>query len=165
MPSTPLLSPYLQSRRFQAVKPFLIGDVLDLGCGQAELAAWLEPGQIYYGVEGDEVRVARLRDLFPAWSFLSFDLDQDRLDVGRQFDTITMIAVIEHLNNPSNLLTQLPALLTPNGHLVITTPSPLGDRVHRMGARLGLFSMIAVESQSNLFASPYPLFFLILRLK
>jgi hypothetical protein len=34
MLSTPLLSPYLQSRRFQAVKPFLIGDVLDLGCAR-----------------------------------------------------------------------------------------------------------------------------------
>lgn len=152
MPSPPLLSPYLQTRRFQAVKPYLIGDVLDLGCGRAELLNWLEPEQSYFGVEGEEDRVADLKAMFSEHTFLACDLDLDRLDIDKQFDTITMIAVIEHLTNPSNLLRQVPELLRKHGRLVITTPSPLGDRIHQVGARLGLFSMIAVEDHSQIYS-------------
>jgi 2-polyprenyl-3-methyl-5-hydroxy-6-metoxy-1,4-benzoquinol methylase len=152
MPSPPLLSPYLQTRRFQAVKPYLNGDVLDLGCGRAELVDWLEPDQTYFGVEGNEDRTADLRARYPGLDFLTCDLDHGHLDIDRQFDTITMIAVIEHLTNPPNLLEQLPQLLRINGHLVITTPSPLGDRIHQIGAKLGLFSMIAVEDHSQIYS-------------
>ncbi len=80
------------------------------------------------------------------------DLNTGLLDFDQSFDTILMIAVIEHLINPSHLLQQLPKCLKPGGQLVLTTPSPLGDLIHRIGARLGLFSMIAVHDHEIIFS-------------
>jgi 2-polyprenyl-3-methyl-5-hydroxy-6-metoxy-1,4-benzoquinol methylase len=140
----PLLSPYLQKKRFEAVKPYLHGKVLDLGCGGAEILSWLNPRQSYVGVEGNLETVFRLKKMYPALEFLLRDLEHDELGFSQKFDTILLIAVIEHLHDPDHLLSQIPGLLMPTGNLVITTPTPMGDRFHKIGAKLGLFSMIAV---------------------
>jgi 2-polyprenyl-3-methyl-5-hydroxy-6-metoxy-1,4-benzoquinol methylase len=147
-----MLSGFLQEQRFQAVIPHLQGSILDLGCGLANLTRYLKPGQPYVGVEGPPEFLEWLTAHRPEYRFYQCNLDQDILTLNEQFDTITMIAVIEHLKQPAWILRQIPGVSKPGGRLVITTPSPMGDRIHRFGARLGLFSQEAVEEHHSIFS-------------
>lgn len=148
---SPLFSPYLQMKRFEAVEPYLQGKILDLGCGGAEILSWLKTGQRYVGVEGNFETVRRLKNAYPSFEFFLRDLEHDEINITQKFDSVLLIAVIEHLRNPEYLLRQIPGLLSPSGNLVITTPTPLGDRLHKIGARLGLFSMIAVHDHEQIY--------------
>jgi SAM-dependent methyltransferase len=147
----PLLSPFLQRQRFHAIHPYLFGDILDLGCGHAEVTQLLEEAQSYIGIEQDVNLISWLEENFPSRKFYQRDLDCEDLDIPGRFDTILMVALIEHLRNPERLLSQLPGYLKDEGKLVITTPTPFGDRIHRIGARLGFFSMIAVRDHETIY--------------
>ncbi len=45
------------------------------------------------------------------------------------FDCITMLAVLEHVDDPGPLAKECERLLTPGGRLVLTVPHPLVDQV------------------------------------
>ena len=131
---------YLSRKRCARVKPWLEGDVLDIGCGgESSLADHLAGGQRYVGIDVQEAVIQALREQKPEWEFHCIDIEQDGrlLDVVRsEFDTIVLLAVIEHLHDPTVVLKQCRALLKPGGHLVITTPSAAGDRLVRAFKRL-----------------------------
>jgi SAM-dependent methyltransferase len=148
----PLLTPFLTRRRMKAITPYLHGDVLDLACGYAMVVALLQPGQDYLGIEGNPQFIESLSDSYPGHRFLLRDLDQEALDLDQRFDTILLVAIIEHLKHPDRLVAQLPHYLKPAGRVVMTTPSPFGDKIHRAGARLGLFSKEAVEEHETIFS-------------
>jgi SAM-dependent methyltransferase len=148
----PLLTPFLTQQRMKAIAPFLRGDVLDLACGFGKVIPLLKPGQGYLGVEGSLSFIQTLTNLYPGYRFIVRDLDLDELYLDRQFDTILLVAVIEHLEHPPHLVAQLPQYLKAGGRLVMTTPSPFGDKIHRAGAVVGLFSKDAVEEHETIFS-------------
>ena len=147
----PLLTDFLQRQRLRAVSPYVKGDVLDLGCGNAKVVALLRPDQNYVGVDGRLDMIRWLADNYARYAFYHCNLDREALTTLGRFDTILMMAVIEHLAEPGRLLCQLPHYLKPGGKLIITTPSPLGDKVHQLGARLGVFSMEATREHKIIF--------------
>lgn len=135
----PLLSAYLHKRRTNIVEPYLKGNILDIGCGPADLIQFLDEDQHYVGIDLNKNLVLQLRKQYPQYEFYERSLEEG-IDLNRQFDTITMIALIEHIKNPANMLRQSHDLLTDDGDLVITTPTPLGDKLHKIGAKFGLTS-------------------------
>lgn len=148
----PLLSDFLRKQRFKAVATYLYGDVLDLGCNDADILALLRPDQRYVGVDRNPEFIRRLNEKYRQHEFYQRDFDKEILSLGdRRFDTILMIAVIEHLKNPNRILEQVPRYLRSNGKLLITTPAPLGDKIHRIGARMGLFYKSALEEHELVF--------------
>jgi 2-polyprenyl-3-methyl-5-hydroxy-6-metoxy-1,4-benzoquinol methylase len=147
----PLFTGFLQRQRLKMVRPYLQGDILDLGCGDASLLAWVSPGQVYVGVDSRAPLVANLKRRFPEHRFYRRDLDRDPLGLPRRFHTIVLLAVIEHLSDPGRVLSQLPASLHPGGRVLMTTPSPIGDRIHQVGARAGLFSREASQEHKIIF--------------
>jgi len=141
----PLLSSYLMRRRLAAAVPHVGKRVLDLGCGSAWLADRLESLEEYAGVELREERVRELSARHPNWRFLSCDIEREPLPFPeRGFDTVVIAAVIEHLAEPGLLLRECCRVLLPRGRLVITTPSPLGHRVHAVASYVGLTARSAV---------------------
>lgn len=40
------------------------------------------------------------------------------------FDLITMLAVLEHIENPDDMFKEIYRVLKPNGNLILTTPTP-----------------------------------------
>jgi 2-polyprenyl-3-methyl-5-hydroxy-6-metoxy-1,4-benzoquinol methylase len=103
-------------------------------------------------VERSADAVERLQAEHPQEQFFQRDLDQDRLDLGRKFDRIFMLALIEHLFNQKFVMDHVADALKPGGCVVLTTPTPLGnDLVHRTGARLGLFARDAVDDHIVLY--------------
>ena len=150
----PRLSAFLKRQRLLAVRPYIRGDVLDLGCSAGATQDLLSPGQTYVGVDLNDRLVNRARALYPAREFHVRDLERQELALEGTFDTVLMIAVIEHLESPDNLLRQLAKYLKPQGRLLITTPTPLGHVVHNLGAQLGLFYKEAAQDHKQKYNLP-----------
>ena len=146
-----LLTRFLSQQRFRQVRPYLQGSVLDIGCGYANLLEHISPVQVYVGIESVSQIYQWLLKNHPDREFHLVDIDSQDLDLGRKFDTIVMLAVVEHLTQPKKALCQIAAHLNPGGTLLITTPSPLGDRIHHLGARFKLFSQRAAEDHEIIF--------------
>lgn len=149
----PLLSRIVRDQRMAKVVPHIRGSVLDLGCGNGSiLAAVQDQIEDYIGVDHSENLIKQLQSQFPGYKFYKYDLDVDELEFPHRFDVITLIALIEHVFNQKHLFSQLVPLLKPEGKIVLTTPTPFGnDVVHRIGARLGLFSPQAASDHICIF--------------
>ena len=100
--------------------------VLDLGCGPGvlgRLTASLKKPCTLDAVEGDPEAVAMARGFYR--DIIAADLqnaDLAALLPGRKYDFIVLADVIEHLEAPGRLLRRLPALLGPQGRLLISLP-------------------------------------------
>jgi len=148
-----LLTLYLEKRRNAIAKSYIKGDVLDIGCGSAFVARFLKKEQKYVGIELNTRRVNQLKDRYPECEFYDRDLEKTRLNLGkRKFDTILMIAVIEHLVDPKNIILECKKYLKKNGKLIITTPTSFGNNiVHKLGAKMGLFSRETVNDHKLIY--------------
>jgi len=137
---TPLLTDYLMRRRNELVSRYIRGDVLDIGCGLGTIIPFLDAAQRYVGIEISQKFVAYLSQRFPQRRFYNRNVDEEPLELDDDgFDTVLLVAVIEHLAHPEKVLAEIQKYLLPGGSLVITTPTLWGQRIHRLGARLGLF--------------------------
>ncbi|EPR42148.1 hypothetical protein dsx2_2872 [Desulfovibrio sp. X2] len=141
-----LLSPYLCRRRLAAARPHLRGHVLDFGCGGGSLARFVPPER-YTGVDVDAESLRKARANYPAHVFFPEAPPPDK-----RFDTIVMLAVIEHLDDPAATLRDLAQRMTddPAARLILTTPHPATGLVHTLGASVGLFSRHASEEHDEL---------------
>lgn len=142
-----VLSGYLAGARLRRAAPYIRGDVLDLGCAGARiLTEFGDRISSYTGIDHDDASITELRQAYPESTFLARNLDDDPLELNRQFDCVAMLAIVEHLFNQKHVFSQVKRLLKPDGRVVITTPTPLGnDVVHRLGARVGLFAGSAAD--------------------
>ncbi len=141
------LSKRLAKWRHQQISPYIEGNILDIGCGNALVLREYKSRISYYcGIERNNTHVEKLAEEFVDFDFLKKDLDNDPLNIDQTFDVILMMAVIEHLWNQKHIFKQLVPLLKGKGKIIITTPTPFGnDIVHPLGAKLGLFAQSAVD--------------------
>lgn len=148
-----LLSSYLSRARFAMASPYIRGDVLDIGCQRGQLRD-REAARIgrYVGIDLSEADIEEARRHHPDCEFRIVNLDDELLDYEEEFDTIVMLAVIEHIFNLKRLGQGLARALRPGGHVVLSTPTPFGnDVVHRLGATVGLFSQEAADDHIVIF--------------
>ncbi|QQR93161.1 MAG: class I SAM-dependent methyltransferase [Candidatus Iainarchaeum archaeon] len=117
--------------------------VLDMGCNSGYLRKFLPTGIEYVGVD--------VRPPFGAdFLYHQRGIHDSLHDLGT-FDTIFLLATIEHLTKITEALENLTPLLRKGGQLIITTPSPLGDNIHHMGSKIGLFSSAAADEHEKIF--------------
>ncbi len=96
------------------------GNFLDVGCGMGYFALVMKYlGMNVYGVEPTKFdeKLSKQYNLNITRSTL-----QQANYVNDFFDTITLNHVLEHVNDPSEMMTELNRILKPGGHLVIATP-------------------------------------------
>ncbi|MBT6269529.1 MAG: class I SAM-dependent methyltransferase [Phycisphaerae bacterium] len=141
---TGLLSGKLRKERMRAVRPYLIGRVLDVGCGVGELAPECDV-EGYLGVDIDVPSIKIAKKQFPTYTFTT------ELPSEGTFDTVVMLAVIEHVPDPANFLAKHVPLLAPEGNIVMTTPHKNAEWLHVLGASVGLFSSSAKDEHETLF--------------
>jgi SAM-dependent methyltransferase len=96
--------------------------ILDLGCGNGALAAYLSAKG--FAVEGtdsskDGIRIAKAAHPHIRFHVLAMDGDTQSLGT---FDTVISTEVIEHLYLPRQLPRFARHVLSPRGHLIISTP-------------------------------------------
>jgi len=68
-----------------------------------------------------------------------------------QFDAVTMIAFIEHLDDPKNIIAETFRILKNGGRLILTTPSPIAKPILEFLAVLGLIDKREISDHKNYF--------------
>lgn len=137
-----ILSAFLRRKRVAAARPCLNGSVLDYGCGSGAVAEHVPPQQ-YVGYDRDLETIDKARIEHPDHTFVTEP-------PGGQFDTVVLLAVLEHVFDPTAFLRDLADRLADGGRLVLTTPHPRMEWAHTVGAKVGLFSHDAHEEHEAL---------------
>lgn len=100
-------------------------DILDIGCGQGELAKDLKARGKY--VSGTDISSKALymssKYLDESFCFDVEDCNWPEELIDKKFDCIIASEVIEHLFQPNNFLANVKKLLKPQGVLILTTPN------------------------------------------
>ncbi len=139
-----MLSGFLEKQRFKIAKSFLSGKVLDVGCRQGGLRHYLADSSKYVGIDV-------LQQPADDFSFFRRSALNNLSDLGK-FDSIALLAVIEHVSDCNSLLLNLYACLNKKGVLVVTTPSKAGNALHHYLAKLGLTSAHDAQDHKNIFS-------------
>ena len=69
----------------------------------------------------------------------------------KEFDVVTMIAVLEHLNYPQEVLDEVYRILKNGGRLILTTPTPLVKPILETLAGLRLINKKDIQEHKNYF--------------
>ncbi len=151
-----LLTRRVGAARLAAALPHLPGGgapVLDVGCGLTDLAGRIPN---YVGCDRNADVLAEQRRRFPHRSADFFEWDialgeaPPALEARAPFEGILLLAVLEHLSSPAEVLARLSPLLSSSGRLIVTTPHPSGRLFLEAGAALGLLSSHAHEEHEAL---------------
>lgn len=103
--------------------------ILDIGCGNGNISMAL--GSLGFNVTGvdiDEtsVNTASARNTFKNVQFRV--LDANSFSMNDEFDAVVCSEVLEHLDNPSELVQSIYRILKPGGVLAATVPNGWGPR-------------------------------------
>ena len=98
--------------------------ILDLGCGNGSFSNIIaHEGYQVTGVDDSKSGIQIAQQNFPDCQFIQesiYNLSPTKL--GKKFDVIIAMDVIEHLFYPKELAKVAKECLNPNGHLIVTTP-------------------------------------------
>ncbi|MCX6082851.1 MAG: class I SAM-dependent methyltransferase [Chloroflexi bacterium] len=128
---------------FPPLRSYLLGDVLDLGCGIGEIASYIESPNRYFGVDINPYCVEYLQGKglwAKAGSVYEIPLEADSVDV------VILSHVLEHLDAPDKALDEISRVLRSSGTLIVIVPMHHGyttDRTHRIFYRPKQLSEIA----------------------
>ena len=128
--------------------------VLDVGCADGALFRVLKmrvAGGVGIdpdlGADREDGGVRFVRGFFP-----------DDLRTDERFDAITMLAVFEHMDDDRQrrAAAACAALLRPGGHVILTVPEPVVDRIVHLLARFGLVAGMALHEHHGFEARETP---------
>lgn len=141
-------SEYLRKKRQKISSKYCTGSILDFGSGDGSFSEYFEYN-MYVGYEPDHYSVTEAKKTYSNKKFISSIEEIEDLEI----DTVAMIAVIEHLNDPEETIELLKKKFfdNQNGVFVITTPNKYFDKLHHFGANLGLFSQHAADEHNIMF--------------
>lgn len=118
-----LLDSILRQLRINAVKKYITPNsvVCDIGCGNNANFLKSLSTKITMGIGIDK----RVEDFSNGkLHFIKDNLDKSLPVDNATIDYATIIAVIEHVDNPLELLKEIHRILKPGGKIILTTPSP-----------------------------------------
>lgn len=139
-------SPLLRKCRYFKAKQFIKSDsvVLDVGCGQGSFKKCLKNCD-YYGINLFKAWMGKQNNLYVGDVMESIPVD---LQI-KKFDYVCALAVIEHIKEPEKFIIILRKLLKPDGKIILTTPHPIGRKIHDFGSKIGFFSKDASEEHEQ----------------
>lgn len=151
MRKEPICEPWFRSMRVRRILSFIKPEyeVLDVGCGVGSFIKALGPF-IKNGVGIDKkAGVSKEGNI----KLLQADFDGKKLPLkDNQFDCVTMLAVLEHLNNRLEILKEIRRVLKPGGNLLITVPSWAAKPVLEfLSYRLGIVNEEEVRDHKTYF--------------
>lgn len=111
-------------KAYLAARPWIKGDLLELGCGEGRGVELLLPhAQRYLGLDKIGEVIDSLRTRFPTIEFRQAIIPPFVGVLDNSFDTIVSFQVIEHLTNDALFLKEIYRVLRPGGHAIISTPN------------------------------------------
>lgn len=112
--------------RFRRIKEwFKQGRVLDIGCGEGDLAEYIK-GELY-GIEFNQIK-AEIARTKPYKEVIIGDVQENLPFLPDYFDVIVCTEVLEHVLDPRKVLRNIYSLLKQDGLLLISVPNPQGLR-------------------------------------
>jgi len=123
--------------------------VCDIGCGKEAYLLKKIAGFIKYGIGFDK----NIKD------YKNYKLEFKKLKISNRIplekesvDIVTMLAVLEHLENPQEILNEVFRILRNNGKLILTTPLPLAKPILEfLAAKLRVISESEIKDHKNYF--------------
>jgi len=99
--------------------------VLDIGCGYGKYSKFYAGNAKYIGVNIDtnELHIARKTNAKYGYNFIKADANNISFIKNETIDMILLIYVIEHINNPASLFSNISRILKKNGIVIIWTPN------------------------------------------
>ncbi len=121
------------------------GRVLDIGCGQTPYFLLTSQFRESYGLDR---ALAKIQLPDPSIKLFDFDLEKNRVLPFQDnfFETVTLLAVFEHLEPASlpQICQEIRRVLKPQGKLVLTLPTPIGDSLQQFLAKLRIVSPLEI---------------------
>ncbi len=111
-------------KAYVAVKEHIIGDVLEVGCGEGRgINLIIHRAKSYTAIDKLAPVIDKLRLKFPAGKFYSGNIPPFRELGSNSFDTVISFQVIEHIKDDISFLKEIHRVLRPGGKAYITTPN------------------------------------------
>ncbi len=109
---------------YYLAKPYVKGDLLELGCGEGRGVELLSPlADSYLALDKIQEVIDSLKQKYPNVNFEQAVFPPfDKLD-DNSFDSIVSFQVIEHVKNDHGFLKEIHRVLRPGGIAVLTTPN------------------------------------------
>ncbi len=128
----------LADMRLNKIKKYIPehSSILDVGCGYhckllKQLKNYIKRG---YGIDFEV-------DKKEKFTLFNLDISKDKFPMkDNSIDIVTNLAVIEHLIDPTTMLSEIYRVLKHNGKLLLTTPTPLSKPILELGAQIGIFN-------------------------
>jgi ubiquinone biosynthesis O-methyltransferase len=110
-------------RNLEILKFINGNNILNIGCGVGTIEKMLTADKNVIGIDGsnDKIEIARSKEYLCKVNFQHEFVENFKSDV--KFDTIIMANIVEHLDNPVNVLKKLRNYLKDNGILIISVPN------------------------------------------
>ncbi len=67
------------------------------------------------------------------------------------YDLVTLLASIEHFDNPENILRESNRILKKSGRIILTTPLTKSDNILRFMAKMGIIDKSLIDEHKELF--------------
>ena len=118
---------------FERINIYSQGNVLEIGCSIGAFSKILkERGLDVTATDISKYILSKAKKLQKNVVFKTFDIDKTKSS--HKYDLIFAFEVFEHLNNPSQALSNVYQLLNPGGQFIFSTPFPskqsLADPTH-----------------------------------
>ena len=98
-------------------------NIIDIGCGQANLAKLLR-AEGYEKIVGiDKLELNKVKNIDYLQKYHNLDIELENFITDKKFDLIICSEVIEHLNNTQKILKLMKNLLNDNGIIILTVPN------------------------------------------
>jgi len=136
------------------ILPFIPPDakILDIGCDNGALLEYVPAFEFYLGLDSQESIISRNKQQNKqanvSFTCAKFD---DFAWPGPPFNLVVMTAVVEHLEDINSILFQLKSIISENGLILITTPTPISRFVLQAGAAFRLFARNSLHEHKNYF--------------
>lgn len=109
---------------YYLAKPYVKGDLLELGCGEGRGVELLSPlADSYLALDKIQEVIDRLREKYPDVSFEQAVFPPFSKLKDNSFDSIVSFQVIEHVKDDAGFLKEIHRVLKPGGVAVLTTPN------------------------------------------
>lgn len=111
-------------KAYIAAKPWISGDLLEIGCGEGRGVEELLPlASSYIGLDKIGEVIAMLKVKFPGVDFRQAVIPPFVGFDDNSFDSIVSFQVIEHIQNDRLFLQEIYRMLKPGGKAIISTPN------------------------------------------
>ena len=111
-------------KAYYASKPYIQGDLLEIGCGEGRGVDLLAPlSQSYLAIDKIGEVIDELKEKHPKVDFRQMVIPPFSGLTDNSFDVVVSFQVIEHIKDDAQYLSEIHRVLKPGGKAVLTTPN------------------------------------------